>query len=247
MPSSVSAQRPEAEKDPPPKADYTDLKAASEAGAKAVGKTILFRGYVTTLKPGDSSMGQCDGKDSMAGFEGRFDETLRPFMRAIPTSKFEKCPLIFAKITGHSSFKYAQGTITKIFELQPDPAPTDLPKGVDYISMDDALLDGKAAVGKVMDVPVYIGHVDENEGKPAFALYPQSCAPHGGHNATLYVQKTPENASVLDDIKKAGLGNCTRIRVKLTKEPTFAFGNRFEAEIIGYGETFKTPSPAPNP
>jgi hypothetical protein len=248
MPSSVSSSRPPAATDPDPAADFKSIADAKAAGPKAVGKTVLFQGFASLLKPGDSNLIECNPPKDRTIFQGRFDDAVRPLMRALPSHKAEKCPRIHAKITGqHSFFQYPQGTILKIYDLQPDPAPTSLPAGVDYIAMDDALLDGPKAVGKVIDVRVYTGTVETRDGKSTHTLYTTSCLPHGGWNADLLVTESPENSDLLKQIKAAGSSKCTRVRARLTKAPTDAYFNRFEAVLTGYGDTVDAPSPTPNP
>jgi hypothetical protein len=248
MPSAVSANRPPAATDPDPAADFKNIADAKAAGPKAVGKTILFQGYASLLKPGDSNLMECNPPKDRTIFQGRFDDSLRPLMRALPSHKADKCARIHAKITGqHSFFQYPQGTILKIYDLQPDPAPTKLPAGVDYVAMDDALLDGPKAVGKVIDLSVYFGRDETRDGKTSHTLYTTSCSPHGGWNADLLVTESPKNAAVLKQIKEAGTSKCTRVRARLTAAPTDAYFNRFEAELTGYGDTRDMPSPVPNP
>ena len=248
MPSAISGERPEAKAGDDPKADFTKLDEVYKEQDDAKGKTFLFRGYGTPLKPNLSHLSECKVTTKRRNtLEATFNEGQRDVMRALPSNQFvptgETCPRIVVKITGfHEKLRYPQGEIVEVYDVQPDPPPKSLPGGVHFISMDDLFLAGPAAVGKIADFGVYPGQKGDN-----WVLVATGCSPHSGWNAQLEVAETEANASFLQALQKEGSSTCARVRFKITRAPKDLAVPRWGAEIVGTGKTYPKPHPAPNP
>lgn len=247
MPSSVSAERPEATAGDDPKADFKTFKEVYKEQDDAVGKTLLFHGFGTPLKPGFSHLSECKPSGERANIlQATFKDDKRDLMRAMPSNQFVqggKCPRVHVKITGfHEKRRYPQGEIIEIYDLQPDPPPKSLPGGVHFVSIDDVLLAGPAAVGKLADFGVSLGGQDDD-----WKLNATGCSPHGGWNAHLFVAETDANRSFFQSLKKEGPGTCVRVRAKISKLPKDELVPRVGAELVGVGAQYPKPHPPPNP
>lgn len=247
MPSSISASRPEAKTGDEPKADFKNFDQVYKEQKEAIGKTVLFQGYGTPLKPDLSHLSECKPSTKRTNILATtFKAEQRDLMRAMPSNQFVQggqCPRIVVKITGfHAERRYPEGELVDVYGLQPDPPPAKLPAGVDFISMDDVFLAGPAAVGKVADFGVYIGTRDVD-----WILVATGCTPHGGWNAQLQVAETDANRSFFENLKKEGSSMCVRVRAKITKAPKDTLVPRWGAELTGVGDQYPKPHPAPNP
>jgi hypothetical protein len=250
MPSSISGSRPEAKTGDDPKADYKTYDEVYKAQKDAVGKTLLFRGYGTPLRPDFAHLAEAKPSTERANIlEATFTKEQLALMRAMPSNQYVQsgqCPRIHVKITGfNEKRRYPQGEVIDVYDLQPDPAPTKLPAGVDFISMDDAFLAGPSAVGKVADFGASLNRRDDSAD--SWIMVASGCSPHGGWNAQLMIAETDSNRAFFEDLKKAGPSTCVRVRTKLTKAPPEALVPRWSAELLAAGEQYNKPHPPPNP
>lgn len=252
MPSSVSSSRPPAVTGPDPAADYHHASEAVAAGAAATGRTILIRGYVAQiLGPTSARVMECQPTGDHRTIEVRYSEAHRDFIRALPSNSVGipagGCPRILVRLTGLvPAFNYPEGDVVSVMDVQPDPPPTALPSGVDFVAMDDMFLAGPGAVGKVADFAVALGRVDTEGGVNRHELYTSGCSPHGGWNAKVVITENDANRAALQGLPRNTTMSCRRVRVRITGAPTRALYNRWEAELLGVGDDV-TLTRRPNP
>lgn len=249
-PSSISAERPEAKTGDDPEADYKNFDELYKAQKDAIGKTVLFRGYGTPLRPDFAHLAEAKPSTERANIlEATFKPEQQALMRAMPSNQFVQggqCPRVHVKITGfNEKRRYPQGEVIDVYDVQPDPAPKNLPAGVDFIAMDDVFLAGKSAIGKVADFGVYLNRRDDSA--ESWVVVTSGCSPHGGWNAQLLIPENDSNRPFFESLKKEGPSTCVRIRAKLTMEPPEALVPRWGAELLATGETYNKPHPPPNP
>lgn len=243
MPSAVAASRPEANSGADPAADFASFRDVVANKDTAPGKTVLVRGYISSAAPVGAPVvvSECESTGSMVLFRATYKEAQRDLVRGTPsrnTGYGTKCPRIHLRVTAFSPSGAPLGEIVDIYDVRPDPAPTNLPAGVDFVSMDDALMRGPAAVGRTVDTYVYQGHAEKKDGSDFVLLYTQGCAPHGGYNAHFIVPVPPEQRAQILAIPRGDLDprGCQRVRVRLTAPPVET-RHGFEAVVIGIGDT----------
>jgi hypothetical protein len=249
MPSSVSAKRAEANTAEDPKANFFELAEVVKASAVAPDKTVLIRGHVSRLlhPEGWSYVHECVFKRSRITLEVQYPPEKAALMRALPTHKPNSpCPRIHVQITGFGKETgNPQGKILEVYDVQPDPVPGNLPKGIDFISLQDVMMRGPSAVGGVADFPVFFDHKEEKGGVTYYALQGRDCAPHGSWEGHLWVASNDKNRSTLDAIPKRP--KCQRVRAKITSAPPAGQPERWGAEIQGIGKPLSVPEPPPSP
>jgi hypothetical protein len=249
MPSSVSAKRAEATKGEDPKANFFELAEVVKASNAAIDRTVLIHGHLSRLLQPDgwSYAHECVFKRGRITLEVQYPPEKAALMRALPTHKPNgTCPRIYVQITGFGKDTgNPQGKILEVYDTQPDPVPGNVPKGIDFISLQDIMMKGPSAVGSVADFPVYFDHKEEKAGITYYALRGRDCAPHGSWEGFLSVAANDKNRSTLDAIPKSP--KCQRVRVKLTTAPPAAEPERWGAELQGVGKTLSMPEPPPSP
>lgn len=249
MPSTVSPNRGEPNSGEDPKAEFTELVEVMKASTTAVDRSVLIRGHVERLLGPDqpSVIHECKFRQNRINFLVHYPEDKLPLMRALPTHKPKgECPRIHVKLTGFDKASGdPQGTVIEVYDVRPDPIPTNVPAGVDFISLQDAFLKGSGAVGKVADVSVFFDHKEDKGGVTHYALRGRDCTPHGTWEGHLLVPENDKTKSVLAAIPKRP--KCQRVRVKLTAAPTAEAPDRFGAELLGIGAVTSIPEPPPSP
>jgi hypothetical protein len=249
MPSSVSANRAAANTGESPRADFFELAEVLKASAIATDRTVLIRGHVSRLLQPDgwSHLHECVFKQGRITLEVQYPPEKAALMRALPTHKpNSKCPRIYVKITGFGKDTgNPQGKIVDVYDVQPDPVPTNLPGGIGFISMQDVLMKGSPAVGSVADFPVAFDHKEDKGGLTYYVLQGRDCAPHGSWEGALAIPANDKIRAVLDAIPKRP--KCQRVRAKLTTAPLAAEPERWGAELLGIGKISNMPEPPPSP
>ncbi len=258
--ASVNTTRPEAKKWDKPKYKYKNLAAVKKAGKKAVGKTVLIKGYVKSVMS-PALLAECKPKnDKTIPLIVTYDAKLRDALRGV--GQYCQCKTkparILVKITNdeavRDSFPFYKhkkpivGEIVAIYDVQPDPPPAKLPKGVDFVSFDDILFAGKAAIGKIADLGIHREHNTPTvDGKKQYTLNANGCNPHQSVNPEIRVFETKQTKAWLAKLPKNNGAKCQRVRIKIVKGPERNYSNIYRAVIVGVGDTYDKPKKYPCP
>lgn len=247
---SMAAKRPDAKKWDKPKVKYKSLKAVKKAGKKAIGKLALIKGYVKSVGS-PAYFGECKYKgDSiplLATYPAKLTATLRGLGRYCQCKKPAR---ILVKITGdknvakgYSFFQSSAviGEIVAIYDVQPNPVPEKLPKGVGFIAFNDLLFAGKGGEGKVLDIGVRANGTPSVVDKvKQYELVADECGSNYSENPEIRVKETKETKAFLEKMFK-NRKDCFRVRFQITKALDRNHSNTFHAKIIGTGEQFPRP------
>jgi len=246
--ASTLEKRPDAKKWDKPKAKYKSLAAAVKAGKKAVGKLVVFEGYVKSVRS-PALLAECKYKGNdqpqvLVTFAPELKDTLRGLGRYCQCKKAVK---ILVKITGDKEVakgyafmanKALVGELKAIYGLKPSPAPSKLPEGVDYVSFNDLLFGGMKVEGKVLDIAVRANGTPSVVKKVnQYELVATDCGSNYSENPEIRVLETKENAAVLKALFK-DRKQCRRLRFKISKALERNYSNTFHATIIGAGDSF---------
>jgi hypothetical protein len=207
---------------PDPTTDYKTIDEAKLDGNKSFGKTLLLRVWRGTTEASTVTLYGC-GKLAGGYLDASYAVAQRPLVKAIPTTipMHEHCPRVVVKITGKQPYTTElKGELQQILDLVP-AEPETLPPGVDYVSMDDVNIDGKKAVGKIVQLRAYRGNLEEKK----FTLYP--CGHSGGLNF-VNVTFTAAQKDIVKDFTDS-IMSCQSIKVKLT---TQTYGSTWNAQLI---------------
>jgi len=151
-------------------ANYMTLRDAVAAGDAAIGKTVLAEVWRDHIESAKVSLRSC--RDLVGEHEllVSYPIALRQQVKAIRTTDAPaepyRCPRVVFKLTGIEREAgpglRIVGEIERVFlDIAPKP-PAPLPRGVDYVSIDDVNSDEDTAKGKIAQIGV----------RPAFVAGP---------------------------------------------------------------------------
>lgn len=207
-----------------PKADYYSAEEVAAAGNKAVGKTALIamgRSGSVHHETGGGFPGResyvngfaCDG--SKAYFFLHFTPAQGRQILALPRDReAQECPRVFLKIkrTTGTEDPWIRTEVTKILDVEPLP---ELKKaGVDFATFDELTLAGKAAVNKVVELPMW--RDPAKAGTRSFEA--RLCFEETFSPPTFKLSFQPAQVALVQQVLEGGRGEgpCRLVRLKLT-------------------------------
>ncbi len=201
-------------------ADYMTLRDALAAGDAAIGKTVLAEVWRDHIGGAKASLRSCRDLKGEHELLVSYPLALRPQMKGIRTTDAPaepyRCPRVVFKLTGiereAAPALRIVGEIEKVFldtAMQP-PAP--LPRGVDYVSIDDVNTDEDNATGKIAEIsvrPVFVAGPNHSFviDETADSVRVDACE---DGRTTISVRVTPAQRKLVD-----GFSDCQTIKVKL--------------------------------
>jgi len=133
--------------------DYTSLREAKRDGAAAIGKTILITVTRERLWADRVSLHTCANSEP-ASTQATYTPDMRPLLRGMLGMPGDRnCHRVIVRWTGKEERGTDLVNLLEVLDVKPyEPQPP--PPGVDYTSMDDALIEGASAAGKVVQTSV---------------------------------------------------------------------------------------------
>lgn len=203
-------------------ADYQSLDDIRMDGAKAKGKTALLRVWRGNTEAKSFTAHSCGGAGGIAWVKLEFGQEHRDLVRAIPTSSRD-CVRVHFRVTGRERFsKNIRGEVLAVLDVEPQ-VTQEAPEGVDFVSMDDINMAGKAARGKIGLLEVWRGNTDDR----GFTAHP--CGEQGGIQF-MKIHYSSDQREAVRELPTSSRDGCRSIRFKLRGRSRF--GNTWDAELL---------------
>lgn len=221
--SSAAPSKPAKEDVPDPTADYKSVDDLKMDGDKSTGKTVLLRVRRSDLSTDSFTAFPCGTNPGFTMFKVTFEAKDKDLARAIPSSAFgAQCPRVHLKITGREWYSKDTYKAKALAILDVEVAEAKpLPKGVDYLSIDDASLAGDAAKGKILQIDAWRGSTNEKD----FIAYP--CK--GALLDYVKVKYTDDQKEKVKGIATTAR-SCSTVKVKLTSREYYS--KKWNAELL---------------
>lgn len=210
---------------PPPPADFMTLGDAAKAGSKAIGKMVRIRVRRDHYTSATQFTGvPCLERPPNTSLWLRYKPEQRDWVRALHGTPPDACGTVSFKVVAFHGgpAPLVEGSIEHVGTLKPKKAKAP-PAGAHYASIDDAILAGAEAKGKIIaaDVWAYNGNPKE--------LWVHDCKQH---DAFLFViPKTPDQQALAAQLSNTP-GKCGSAHL-LMADPDYV--------AKGGGESLKRP------
>lgn len=231
--SRTAAQRGGAPGVPDPASDYATIDDVKMDGARAVGRTLLLRGWRGSPNESEFSLHPCDSP-RIQWVKVRYTRDQVDRVRALPSSALGSCPRVLLRIVGRGRINQLPiAELVQVLDVTAIPQRKSEVEGIDFVHIDDVLLAGRAAQGRTARLGIWRGEVDEAK----FVAYP--CGDDIGVGAFLRVFYAEDQREAVRDLSTS-MRACTEITVQLS---TANAVGTWQARLVEVNGSWGAPRP----